>query len=504
MALGAGRARIARQMLVESLTLAALGGAGGLLAGYFGGIAIPKLLENAWERSDLQIHFNWMVFVFTAGVTILTGVLFGLAPAFAAAREEVAQGLKETAQTTTRRRSGRGGRALVGLQIALSTLLVIGAGLFIRTLSGLSAVKLGFRTDHLLLAAINPPETRYPAGKDIVLHRQIEQALAAIPGVESVATSLIAYIDDDSDSTDFLAQGQTFDRNQSQEENYNIVGNRFFETMGIPILAGRAFGPQDRASSTKVAVINESLAQKRFPGQNSIGKQFMTGTHNSDGHASTTADEWIQIVGVCGDTRYANLRDNPPPEFFLPYVQQTQVGGMVYLLRTRIEPDAILPALREVVRRIDPDLAPLNVRTQQQQVDAATQQERLLVVLTSGFGLLALALAAVGIYGIMAYSVASRRNEIGIRLALGAQPGQVRRMILRESTWLAWSGIVIGMSVALALTRMVQSMLYGIQPDDPLTLSAGAGLLLAVALVATWIPARRAAGVQPMEALRHE
>lgn len=504
MALGAGRARIVRQMLVESLMLAALGGAGGLAAGYFGSNAIPKLLENAWERSDLQVHFNWMVFAFTAGVTLLTGVLFGLAPALAAARAEGTHGLKETTQTTTRRRKGMSSKALVGFQIALSTLLVVGAGLFIRTLAALSAMNVGFRTDHLLIAAINPPQTRYPAGQDIVLHQRLEQAFAAIPGVESVATSVIAYINDDSDSTDFLPQGQSFDRNQSQEENYNVVGNRIFETMGIPILAGRGFGPQDTASSTKVAVINASLARKRFPGQNPIGKWFSTGTHNSDGHASTTGDDLIQIVGVCGDTRYASLRDAPPAQFFLPYVQQTHVGGMVYLLRTRIEPEAIVPELRRAAQAIDLDLPLVDVRTEDEQIDADTQQERLFVVLTAGFGLLALALAAVGIYGIMAYSVASRRNEIGIRMALGAQPGQVRGMILRESWWLAAAGIAVGMAGALGLTRMVQSMLYGIRADDPATLAAGVGLLLAVALAAAWIPARRAARVQPMEALRCE
>jgi predicted permease len=504
LALGAGRARIMRQMLVESLLLAGLGGAGGLFMGYLGRNVIPKMTENAWERNDFQIHFDWRVFAFTAGVTIVTGLLFGMAPALTAARAEVTHGLKESAQTTTRRRKGMGGKALVGFQIALSTLLVIGAGLFLRTLSALNKVDVGFRTDHLLLVEIDPPVKVYPAGKDVTLHRRLEEAFAAVPGVDSVSPAWSAYVSDNTDRTTFLPQGVTYDKNSSQAEDYNGVGNRFFETMGIPIIAGRAFGEQDTATSQKVAIINQSLARARFPGQNPIGKMFTTSTHDADGHTSTTGEDWIQIIGVCADTRYANMRDEPPSQFILPYMQQTEVGGMTYEIRTRMKPEAILPSLRRVVQQADPDLPLENVRTQDQQIEADLQQERIFVTLTSGFGLLALALACVGIYGIMAYSVANRRNEIGIRMALGAQPGQVRGMILRESTWLAAAGIVVGVGAALGLTRLVKSMLYGIQPWDPTTLTSGVLILLIVALAASWIPARRAARVQPMDALRHE
>jgi predicted permease len=503
MALGAGRARVVRQMLVESLLLATFGGGTGLLAGYLGSQAIPRMLENAWERTDFHIQFDWRIFAFTAGITVMTGILFGLAPAVDAAHADVSRGLKDASLAATRRRKGTNGKALVGFQIALSTLLVIGAGLFIRTFAGLKTVNLGFRTDHLLLAAINPPQTRYAAGKDIALHQRLEQAFANVPGVDSVAASSVAYINDDSDSTDFLPQGESYDRTKHQSEYYTIVGNRFFETLGIPIVEGRSFGEQDTQSSQKVAIINQSLARKRFPGQNPIGKLFKPSL-DAEAPAGTTAVDWIKIVGVCGDTRYWNLRNEPPPQFFVPYVQLRRVDGMVYQFHTRMNPETIVPSLRSVLRQADPDLALLNVRTQDQQVQSAMQEERLFVTLTAGFGLLALALACVGIYGIMAYSVANRRNEIGIRLALGAQPGQVRSMILCESTQLAVVGIVAGMAAALGLTRLVATMLYGIQPYDPVTLAAGASILLVVALAAGWIPARRAAAVQPMEALRHE
>ena len=504
LALGAGRARILRQMLVESLLLAGLGGGGGLLMGYLGRNVIPNMTENAWERSDFQIQFDWRVFAFAAGITILTGLLFGMAPALAATRAEVTHGLKETTQTTTRRRKGTGGKALVGFQIALSTLLVIGAGLFLRTLAGLSSVNLGFRPDHLLLAEIDPPPGRYPAGKDVALHQRIEQAFASVPGVTSVAAAEDVYIAEDRSATDFLPAGESYKANNNQEENYNLVGNQFFKTLGIPILAGRAFGEQDTQSSPKVAVINQSLARSRFPGQNPIGKRFVTDPHDSDGGGGGLSQNSIEIVGVCGDTRYMNLRSEPPPQFFLPYVQQASAGGLFYEIRTRARPEDILPALRGVVRQEDPDLALVNVRTQDQQIESSLQQERIFVSLTSGFGVLALALACVGIYGIMAYSVANRRNEIGIRMALGAQPGQVRGMILRESTWLAGAGIVVGVAAALVLTRLVKSMLYGIEPYDPAAMCGGVLILLIVALAASWIPARRAARVQPMEALRHE
>jgi predicted permease len=496
LALGAGRMRILRQLLTESLLLAALGGLAGLLLGYLGRNAIPKLLTDAWEASEVNVQFDWLVFGFTAAVSIATGLLFGLAPAWVAARSEVSSSLKESAQTTTRRRQGMGGKAIVAFQIALSTLLVVGAGLFLRSLFALRAVDAGFRTDHLILFSINPPATRYDKGKDVQLHTRLEEDFAAIPGVQALTTASVAYISNSMSNEMFLLPGEKFDPNKQQAEDVNMVGNSFFATMGIPIVAGRAFNAQDTATAPKVAIINQSLARKRFPNVNPIGQEFKTG----DGPESFTG----RIVGVCADNRYANLRDEPPPQFFMLNRQQDEVGGLTYALRSSLEPAALAPALRDAVQKIDRDLPIVDIRTQKEQIDSTMQTERIFASLTAGFGVLALALACVGIYGIMAYSVANRRNEIGIRLALGAQPGQVRRMILRESTWLAVAGIVAGVGAALLLTRLVKSMLYGIQPNDLPTVAGGVSILLVVALASSWIPARRAAGVQPMEALRHE
>ena len=495
MALGAGRARVARQLLTESLLLAVLGGCGGLLLGYLCRNALPGLLTNPWENFSIQVSFDWSVFACTTAIILSTGVLFGLAPAWFAAKTEVSSSLKESAQTTTRRRRGASGKALVGLQVALSTLLVVGAGLFIRTLTALSSQDVGFNTDHLVLFDVNPPDARYPAGKDVALHEELEKRMAALPGVQYATLSGTAYIADSMSNSDFLPEGEKFDKSKRTAEDFNVVGNNFFSTLQIRIIGGRGFTSQDTATSPKVAVINEALAKKRFPGVNPIGKMF---------RADRDKNDLIRIVGICADSYYYTLREGPPAQFFLPYVQQKEVHGMTYQLRTSLSTVALAPMLRNTVQGIDRDLPVTDLRTQREQINASLQIERALAALTSGFGVLALALACVGIYGIMAYSVAQRMNEIGIRLALGAQPAQVRRMVLRESTWLTLAGIAVGVGGALACTRLVRSMLYGVGPNDPVTIMAGMAVLVAVALLATWIPARRAAAVQPMQALRHE
>ena len=495
MALGAGRKRIARQLLTESLLLAALGGCGGLLIGYLSRNVLPSLLVNSWEESSVRVPFDWTVFMCAAAIILVTGMLFGMAPAWFAARTEVSSSLKESAQTTTRHRRGTSGKALVGIQIALSTLLVVGAGLFLRTLTALDSQDFGFNTDHLVLFEISPPGARYPAGKNVALHEELERRIAALPGIQHESPATNAYLADSISNSDFLLEGEKFEKGNRQAEDFNEVGNDFFTTLGIKIIAGRGFTSEDTATSPKVAVINQALAKKRFPNVNPIGRMF---------RADRDKPDLIRIVGICSDTYYYTLREGPPPQFFLPYVQQPDIYPMTYQLRTTLSTAALAPMLRSTVQSIDRDLPVTDLRTQREQINATLQIERALAALASGFGALALALACVGVYGIMAYSVAQRTNEIGIRLALGAHPRQVRGMIVRESIWLALAGILAGVLGVLGCARLVRSMLYGVTPNDPFTIAAGMALLLAVALAATWIPARRAAGVQPMQALRHE
>jgi predicted permease len=405
-------------------------------------------------------HFDWQVFGFTALISIATGLLFGLAPALAAMRAEIADGVK----------GGRGlAKSVVGFQIALATFLIIGAGLFIRSLAGLTAVNPGFRTDHLLLAQIVLPQNRYAAGANVAFHQRMEQAIANIPGVASVSGAEVPYLSSDQLRTTVLPQGEALDAGRDQTEPYNAVGIHFFETLGIPLVAGRAFGVDDTATSPKVAVINQRLAAARFPNQNPIGKRLSLGVYAGYGDVLTTGP--IEIVGVCGDTLYGDLHGVAPPQLFVPYVQQTQVRRLTYQIRTQTKPEAIVPALRRVVHAADPALPLVSVRTQQDQIDADLADERLLVSLTSAFGLLALVLASVGIYGVLAYSVAQRTKEIGIRMALGAIPRHILTMVLREAASLSAAAIGLGMSASFVVTRFVRSIaLYGVAPSDPATL----------------------------------
>jgi predicted permease len=502
LALGAGRWRILRQVLTESLMISVMGGAVGLLLGYLGRTALPKLLANSWEQTDLNVPFDWRVFGFTAGITIITGVLFGLAPAWSSTRAEIGTALKESGTTATRHRKGWSGRAIVAFQVALSTMLVVGAGLFLRTLINLNSIDPGFRADHLLLVDINPPSKQYPAPKDVALHIQIEEALRSVPGVQGVTLSDTALIANNMSEEDFNVDGAPTVKRERGDNSGNAyianVGRDFMPVMGIPIVAGRGFLPQDEDAAQQVAVVNQALVRHFFPGQDPIGKAFSTEGSDSPNRKR------IHIVGVVADTRYSDLKQDPPPLHFDLYRQTPGIGGVTYIIRTQMAPGAIVPSLRAAIQKIDRNLPLMDVRTQQQQIDATMQQERIFASLTAGFGLLALALACVGIYGIMAYTVSQRTNEIGIRLALGAERNQVRGMVLREAAWLAVLGVAAGLAVALGLAQLVKSMLYGLRPGDPASFAGGGCLLLGVALIAAWIPALRASRVEPMEALRHE
>ena len=492
LALGAGRGRVLRQTLTESLLLSLAGGAAGFVLGWASRDVIPRLMSQPWDPLETSAHVDWGVLGFTGGLSILTGLIFGLAPAWQSMRTHVSFSLKENAATVTKRRSGYGGKAIVVFQVALSTLLVIGAGLFLQTLGNLQKVNPGFRVDHLLLFEIEQPRAAYPAGADIRLHEEIAQHLAAVPGVESVTSSGSPLIAGQINRDDFVPVGAS-NKNFGGAAFDNTVGNHFFATMGIPIVAGRDLNDGDAASATKVAIVNQAMAREAWGSDNPIGRQFRS------------SEMTFTVVGVAADTIYDSLRKEMPPQYFLPYRQIPSLeGGMTYEVRTHVDPAGLTPMLRKAVAGVDRNLPLIAVRTQQQQIDATVGGERTFASLTAGFGMLALVLASIGIYGIMAYTVSRRTNEIGIRLALGARTQQILGMVLSESTRLALAGVAAGMGAALLLTRFLKSMLYGLKPHDPATLVCAAALLLGVALLAAWVPALRAARVQPIQALRHE
>ncbi len=495
MAIGAGRMRVARQMLTESLCLAAMGGGAGLLLGYLGRNLLPRLLSTSWSSLALSPRFDWRVFAFTAAISVFTGIGFGAGPAWQAAGTSANSGLKEGATTITRRRRGLAGKTLIIVQVSLCMLLLVCAGLFVRTLANLDAINPGFDKKGLLLFAIEPPSQRYPAPKNVETLHRIEGRIAALPGVESVTLSREALLAQSGSDSDFVPEGRKRISGDEEHIPFNAVGQNFFATMGIPVLYGRSFDTRDTSNSPGVAVISRALAKQEFPGRNPIGLSF----RRDEG------GERIEIIGVCADAKYAWIRDDAPPLFYVLYTQQKDArGSMTYEVRTEGPPLNFVAGIRRAVESVDKDLPLIDVRTQQQQIDAALAPERSFATVASGFGILAVLLASIGVYGVIAAGVSRRVNEIGVRMALGARAAQVLRMVLGEALGLALAGVGAGLVAALFLTRFLRSMLFGLKPADPLTF-AGAGLLLVVAaMLAGWFPARRASRIQPMQALRHE
>jgi predicted permease len=380
-------------------------------------------------------------------------------------------------------------------QIALSAILLMGAGVFVHTLVNLNRTPLGFEADHILLFRLNPPQARYDASQMITLYKQLEEKLVTISGVRSVTMSNIAIIGDGHSGSTFQVSGRPPDNNAARVQT-NGVGVDFFPTLGIPILQGRGFTVHDTASSPRVAVVNRALARKFFAGENSVGKTFQADADDADGP--------IQIVGIAADTRYADLRSETPPTFYVPYQQRLGASRMVVEIRTAADPGSILAQARETVESVDRDLPLIDVRTMKEQVKSTLADERALAQLTVGFSVLAVVLASIGIYGIMSYAVTARTGEIGLHIALGARAEQVLVRVLREAFWLTSIGIALGLATALWLTRFISHMLYGIGSADPVALGGTALLLGLVALIAALAPARRASLIDPIRALRHD
>jgi predicted permease len=488
LALGAGRARIARQLLTEGLTLGVAGGLLGLVIGYATRGVIPHFLVEAWQRADgVRPPFDVRVLLLAALVTIATSVLFSLAPIAQFGRADVNAALKDGGRTAGTTSAVRG-KALIVFQVALSVLLLVGAGLFVRTLTNLHAVALGFQPAHILLFDVDPPQTRYARHARTALYDRIEDAIAAIPGVEHVAAVAAPLVGGGSSTSRVGLDGAV----PTRDVHVNDVGVQFMDTMGIPIIAGRNFEPHDRTSTEPVGLVNRQLARELFPNQNPIGRTLQNNNRR------------FLIVGICGDTLFQDPRSPVPPTFFRLASQAENPGPMTFALRTTIPTSAMMASVRQAVGTVDKDLPVFDVRTQTQQIEATLANERLFATLTVAFGLLALALACVGIYGVMAHNVSRRTSEIGIRIALGAHRADVSIMILRQASWLTLAGVALGLASATWLARYVKAMLFGVEPIDPVTLAGAVALMLSVSLLAGWLPARRAARVDPMVALRTE
>jgi predicted permease len=492
LALGAGRWRIARQLLTEGLVLGLGAGALGVALGYWVRDVVPSLLVPSWVP-DLQLssEFDLRVLLLATAVSVATSVLFSLAPIWQAIRIDINSALKAGGRMVASRASARRGRPLVVVQVCLSVVLLVGAGLFVRTLWNLRAVDVGFQTQHVVLFTIDPPRARYAGGARKALFTRLHEGVAAIPGVEDASLSESPLVAGGSSRTRVGPDGRPPGPND--EAWVNDVGARFFETLGIPIVSGRSFDAHDTATSAAVVVVSERFVREFFPDGNPIGR------------AVRNNGVLFRIVGVCGDVRFSNARLPSPPLFYRHFAQTPgEPGALTFEVRTPLDPATIVSSVRQAVRGIDRDLPVFDVRTQDEQIDATMARERLFVTLTLAFGAIALALAAIGIYGTVAHGVVRRTGEIGIRLALGAERRDVLLMILREASFTTAIGAAIGVAAAAMLTRYVQAMLFGVTRLDPATLAGAVTIIMAAALLAGWLPARRAARLDPMTALRHE
>jgi len=466
------------------------------LLGYLGRNVVPRLLTNSPQVELAQVQFDWRVLLFTLGISLTTGILFGLAPAWRATRIAVSCGLRESGGATVNRDRLWFDKALVTGQIALSATLLMGAGLFVHTLVNLNRIPLGFESNHILLFRLRLPRARYSDAEMTAFFERLEEKLASLPGVRLVTASNIGIIGDGHSGSTFHVLGRPREEDPARVQT-NGVGAEFFQALGIAILQGRALDRHDTAASPKVAVVNRALAEKFFPNENPIGKTFETDPEDVNGP--------IQIVGIAADTRYADLRSETPPTFYVPYVQEVNgPGRMMIELRTIADPASVLTGVRTAIESLDRDLPMIDVRTMNEQVRSTLADERALAQLAGGFSLLAVVLASIGIYGMMAYAVNTRTAEIGLRIALGAPPGQVLSRVLGEAFWLTNAGTILGLTAVLWLTRFIRVMLYGLGSTDALSVVSTAVLLIAVSLFAAFAPARRASRIDPIRALRHD
>ncbi|HJQ25494.1 MAG TPA: ABC transporter permease [Blastocatellia bacterium] len=499
LALGAGRFRLIRQLLTEGVLLAVLGGALGLLFAQWGARLLLTYLPPQ-RTVGLALNPDARILGFTLTVSVLTGILFSLAPALQALRLDLVTALKN-------QRGSRAGRSrltlnklLVVVQVALSLFLLIGAGLFVRSLQNLQNIDVGFDRENLTQFVIDSGKD-YNTAQRVNLYKQVLPRLEALPGVRSATLSNFSLLSGNRIYNPVAVPGYTPQTEEDADCNMLYVGPNFFETMGMRLLAGRDFAAQDERSKPSAqaplyAVISETMARHFFAGADPLGKRF---TYAGGG----LKDRPFEVVGVVSDAKYLTLREAMPKTFYVSYFQKPD-GGITLQLRTAGEVRGLAESLQRLVQEIDLRLQITGLTTMTAIVDDSLMQERFIARLSGFFSLFALLLASVGLYGVMAYAVTRRTNELGIRMALGAQSGDVIRLVMRESLVLVLAGIAVGLAAALASSRFIASLLFGLTPNDPLTIGLAALLLIAVAALAGYLPARRATKIDPLAALRYE
>jgi putative ABC transport system permease protein len=498
-ALGAERRRIAQQLLAEGLLLGLLGGSLGLLlAPTVSEVLLRKMSSDPQTFVAFSSHPDVRIFTFNFGLAFAVSVLFSLAPMWQFWRPDLTPALKQQAVSVAGGRSGLR-RAAVGVQIGLSLLLLVGSGLFLRTLYKLKTLDVGFSTDHLVTFGLDAKLAGYES-KDIpTLFRRIQDTLAALPGVRSVAATNDAELAGDTESRNFTIAGYAAKEEEDMNVEWSIVSTGYFSTLQRPLLAGRSFTEQDGPDASKVAIVDESLARHFFGApERALGHSLASGS------GDVTPD--IQIIGVARDARHEGVRNEVTRTVFLPYLQTKEAGELPlhFYVRTWQAPEVAEGAIGNAMQQLDSKLVLDSMRTMDEQINNNLSAERLVALLATSFGILATLLAAVGLYGVLAYATVQRTREIGIRLALGASRGSVARMVLAEVARLAGISIALTLPLVLILSRFVRSQLFGISNHDPLTLGATTVLITMVALLAAWLPTQKATKVDPMVALRYE
>lgn len=497
-ALGASRLRIIRQLLTESVMLALAGGAAGLLLAWQGVELLTGMLPSDFPRLQ-EIGIDLKVFGFTILVSLITGIVFGFAPAWQVSRADVHESLKENSRGSVGGRRQRLRSVLVAAEVALSLVLLVGAGLLFRTFLQLQSVQSGFNEQRALTVRLSPSGANFREDPQfIAYYKTVEERLRSIPGVEAVGAI----------NTLPLAKGPTFGFrvegrpqlpiDQWPVANYRTVTTDYFRALGIPILQGRPFEERDDAAHPLVALINQAAADSVFAGENPIGKRIGFGGTDRNGQPV-----WFEIVGVVGNVRSIELREEPPREVYLSSLQDT-FAAMSFVIRTQIEPEGLATAVREAVQDVDRAQPVAAIRTMERIVSEAVTQPRFNLTLLGIFGAIALILSAAGIYGVTAYTVNQRTHEIGIRMAVGAREQDVLRLVMKQGMKPAVAGLAIGLGAAVGLTRLMESLLFGVSATDPLTFVVLSVLLLSAAVLACFFPARRATKVDPMIALRYE